>query len=144
MGIFYTQIPVFNRAPININVRFDGQDIELTPGVNHLPEVAINGFGKNQNPIMGTQDPNNPHISGGDYLLGIIGVDNCEPLTKEEWEAHLGRPCRMDEKVIFEEKYGNDPKAKQIVMGKSRTYFAKSRAEAGTAPRGESTFEQRD
>lgn len=144
MGIFYKQVPVFNRAPVALNVRFDGQDIELLPGLSALPEVAINGFAKNQNPIMGSQDPNNPHISGAKYLIGIVDVDDCTPLTPDEWAAHLGRPCRMDEKAIFEERYGNDPKARQVVMGKGRKTVATSLADAGKAPSSDATFAGRE
>lgn len=143
MGIFHKYVPVFNRAPVDITVRFDGQDLTLAPGVGALPEMVIQ-FGKNQNPIMGTQDPNNPHISGGQYLLGVIGEDNCDPLSVQEWATHLGKPCRTDEDSAFQDKYSGDPKARQVIHGKGRKSTASSRIEAGTAPRGEASFESRD
>lgn len=139
MGIFYTQVPVFNVAPVDITVIFDGQQLTLPPGPGQMPEVAIQ-YGKNQNPIMGSCDPNNPHISGGRYLLRDARHDDCTPMTKAEWEDHLQRPCRTDEEAAFAEKYGNDPKAKQVVLGKGRKSTAASRYEAGASPQGISDF----
>lgn len=142
MGIFFKLTPVVNVAPIPINVRFDGQDIELAPGANSLPDVAI-PFGKNQNPIMGSQDPNNPHMSGARYLLRVVGTDDCTPMTAEEWADHLGRPCRMDEQVLFAEQYGGDPKARMVTHGKGKKIAAGSRYEAGTNPQGLAAFDSR-
>ena len=134
MGIFLEAAEVFNRAPIDITVTFDGQQITLKPGKSLLPKVAI-PHGKNQNPVMGSVDPHNPHMSGGEYLLGVVNDleypdDNCTPLTKDEWETHLGKPCRVNEQIAFEEQYGNDPKAKLVVMGKGRKSTAQNQTEA--------------
>lgn len=143
MGIFYAQKKVFNRAPENISVRFDGQEITIPPGEYALPAITI-PHGKNQNPVMGTQDPNNPHISGGQYLLAVVGEDDCTPLTPQEWATHLGQPCRMDIQASFEEKYGQDPKAKLVTLGKNRRSTATSRADAGSAPRGDAEFSAKE
>ena len=67
MGIFQDLVTVVNRAPIPITVTFDGQELTLQPGENPLPKIAI-PYAKNQNPIKGTADLNNPHISGAQYL----------------------------------------------------------------------------
>ena len=140
MGIFYEQVELFNRAPIDLTVQFDGQCKTLTPGSNSVPKVVID-YAKNQNPIMGTQDPHNPHISGCRYLVGVVGTkDDCTPLTKDEWENHLQRPCREDEQQWFEDRYGNDPKAKLVVRGKGRKTTASSRYDAGSSPAGNSDF----
>lgn len=134
MGIFYEHVTLINRAPIALTVTFDGQAKTLLPGENQVPAVVVE-FAKNQNPIMGSADPNNPHISGGRYLVGV--KDSPEPgeetsmLTPEEWEAHLQRPCRQDEREAFLERYGNDPKARLVVHGKGRRTTANSRTEAG-------------
>lgn len=141
MGIFYNTVAVVNRAPESITVRFDGQDISLPPGDNQLPECVI-PFGKNQNPIMGSQDPNNPHISGADYLLAVPGEDNCTPLTPEQWADHLGQPCRQNAQDAFNEKYGSDPKAKLITLGKGRKSTAMNRSDAGSSSAGLATFEK--
>lgn len=132
MGIFLENIILINRAPINLTVTFDGQDKTLVPGENIVPAVVVD-YAKNQNPIMGSADPSNPHISGGRYLVGVKGGYNeeTEPLTDAEWLAHLGRPCRLDEQAAFEEKYGGDPKAKLALQGRGRKSTANSRAEAG-------------
>lgn len=121
MGIFYKPATIVNRAPIKLTVRFDGQDLDIPAfSTAQIPQVAVS-FAKNQNPIMGSQDPNNPHISGARYLIGEVGVDSeedCRALTPEEWEEHCKRPCRVDEQAMFDERYGGDPKAKLIVGGK--------------------------
>ena len=132
MGIFYEQVTLVNRAPVELTVTFDGQTKTLVPGENIVPAVVVD-FAKNQNPIMGSADPNNPHVSGGRYLVGVKGGYNedIEPLTEEEWLAHLGRPCRINEEEAFNERYGSDPKAKMMVYGKGRKTTASSRTEAG-------------
>lgn len=133
MGIFYEQVCLINRAPVNLTVMFDGQEKTLTPGENTVPALIVE-YAKNQNPIMGSADPNNPHISGGRYLVGVKGGydEETELLTPEEWEAHLGRPCRTDEQEAFNEKYGGDPKARLVTHGKGRRTTANSRTEAGS------------
>jgi hypothetical protein len=131
MGIFYPQVEVFNRAPDEVSIIFDGQEITLKPlTVTLVPKVAV-GYGKNQNPIMGSVNPNDPTMEGGQYLIGIVGEDPVEPLTKDEWEVHKNRPCRMDELAAFEEVYGRDPRAKILVHGKGRKTTALNRTEAG-------------
>ncbi len=142
MGVFADNCILFNRAPVNLTVLFDGQSKTLTPGENIVPEQVV-GHAKNQNPIMGSQDPNNPHISGAQYLVGVAAhLDNVTPLTKQEWETHLGRPCRTDEQAAFEEKYGGDPKARLVTIGKGKKSTASSRSEAGGSEggRGNSSF----
>ena len=139
MGIFHEQVELVNRAPIDLTVQFDGQCKTLAPGKNIVPAIVV-PYAKNQNPIMGSQDPYNPHIDGCRYLVGIVGRDECEPLTKKEWEAHLDRPCREDEQRWFADKYGSDAKAKLITHGKGRKTTATSRYDAGSAPKGLSEF----
>lgn len=142
MGIFYEYVDIVNRAPIALTVRFDGQDITLPPGPGRLPKLVL-PFAQNQNPINGTMDPNNPHRSGCKYLIAEVGYnepEDCEMLTLEQWEDHLKRPCRMDERAAFEERYGTDPKAKLVLLGKGRRSTATSRADAGAAPRGAAEF----
>lgn len=148
MGIFYEQTTVINRAPIAITIRFDGQDLTLKPGANIVPKLAVQ-YGKNQNPIMGSASFTDPSIHGSRYLIGEPGVDrdeDCVPLTDEEWQEHLGKPCRLNEQEIFEERYANDPKARMIVHGQKfnkqgETSPARNRSEAGLDRQGISSFE---
>lgn len=133
MGIFYEQVEVINRAPIDLTVTFDGQQKTLKPGKNIIPAKVV-PYAQNQNPIMGSQDPNNPTIHGARYLISVVGEDlpeNLEPLTEEEWQAHLGEPQRINSRQAFEEQYANDPKAKLVVRGKRGGVPAKSAYEAG-------------
>jgi hypothetical protein len=109
-----------------------------------VPKVVV-AFAKNQNPIMGSQDPYNPHISGASYLVGVVGTkDNVAPLTQEEWEAHVGAPCRDDVQRIFDDRYGSDPKAKMVVHNKGKKTCASSRHDAGSSPNGLSDFGKGD
>jgi hypothetical protein len=141
MGIFLDQVELFNRAPVALMVQFDGQCKTLVVGKNIVPAVVVQ-YAKNQNPIMGSQDPYNPHISGARYLVGVVGSkDDLKPLTQEEWEEHLQAPCRDDVKTLFADKYGSDPKAKLQTYGKGRKSTANSRYDAGASPTGNSSFE---
>ena len=143
MGIFYEHQEIINRAPVNLTVTFDGQCKTITPGKNAIPRVSV-PYAKNQNPIMGSQDPNNPNIVGAKYLIGVPGEDlpqDCEPLTEEEWADHLDQPQRINAQAAFEEKYGGDPKARLVRQGKGRRTTANSMYEAGGAVKGLSTFE---
>jgi hypothetical protein len=137
MALFQEMEKVFNRAPVAISIRFDGQDLNLPPGESLIPKVTV-PFGKNQNPIMGSHDADNPHITGGDYLIGVVGRDNCEPLTKEEWESHCSRPCRIDEVAFFEDKMARGEHL--VVRGKGRKTQAKSAFDAGVRQAAPETF----
>jgi hypothetical protein len=139
MGIFQEMVAVVNRAPIDISVTFDGQALRIKPGRTFIPNICVPN-GKNQNPVMGSVDHTNPHMSGGQYLLAVEGEDDCTPLTPEEWQAHLSAPSRFNEQVAFAEKYGGDPKARLVVMGKGRKVSANSRAEVADNPRGNAAF----
>jgi hypothetical protein len=140
MGVFQTFVKVFNRAPVPLTVTFDGQEQNIPPGHFQIPDVTL-AFAMNQNPIKGTQDPNNPAWDGAKYL--IVPEDDPTygaPLTEEEWIAIQKRPCRLDEIAAFQERYGNDPKAKLVTYGKDRTVNAGSRMEAGGVHRGTANF----
>lgn len=140
MGVFLKHAVLVNRAPVSLSVRFDGQEKTLEPGENIVPEIVVE-FAKNQNPVMGSQDPYNPHISGAQYLVGVKGTaDNIEPLTDEEWQAHLEAPTRTNSRIAFEDRYGGDPKARLVVHGKGRKSTANSRVEAGGIQHGLADF----
>ena len=131
MGIFQDNITLVNRAPEALTIRFDGQEMTLPPGESPVPAIVV-PYAKNQHPIMGTCHANNPNISGGTYLVGVKAAagqkqkDDIEPLTPEEWATHLGKPCRIDMDELFEEEYGNDPKAVMQLRGKGKKTMARS------------------
>lgn len=139
--MFQELVTLVNRSPVERSIRFDGQEMRIPPhGEVQVPRIVVS-YAKNQNPIMGSQDPNNPHLSGARYLVGVKGKDDCEPLTKEEWEDHLNRPLRVDEEALFEEYHGGDPTAKGYKSkGRRSRPAARSRYEAGSSPGGESSF----
>lgn len=147
MGIFYEMSLCRNRTPVDLTVTFDGQCKTLPAGSDTpLPKVAIQ-FAKNQNPVMGSQDPNNPHISGARYLVADLSHPDMSPdnehamLSPEEWAAHLGEPQRINSQEAFIEKYGGDPKAKLVSQGKGRKTAARSAYEANGVAKGISTYE---
>ena len=143
MAVFQTLVPIYNRAPVALSVRFDGQEKTIEPGEDHIPDVTVM-YVKNQNPIMGSADVNNPHVSGARYLVVEKGEDGYgTPLTEAEWQAHLGSPSRFDEQAAFNEKYANDPKARLVLRGKGRVSTATSRYDAGTNPLGGAIFSNR-
>lgn len=132
-GIFYETKEVVNRAPVNLTVTFDGQSKTLTPGRNIIPAKTV-PYAQNQNPIMGSQNPNDPSIHGARYLITVVGEDlpeNLEPLTDEEWQAHLGQPQRINAQEAFEERYGNDKHARLVSQNKGKKVPAGSAYEAG-------------
>ena len=142
---FPKQVKVFNRAPITLSMMFDGERHPLPPGEQALPEHTI-AKAQNQNPIMGTGDPYNPGVLGTKYLIVREDEEGFgEPLTREQWEDHCNRPCREDETIWFNEKYGDDPKAKLIKRGSKGSVHARNRSEAAVALGGLSAeFTQRD
>ena len=146
MGIFYDMVEVRNLAPIEIEMIFDGQRKRIPLGVSVLPKQTVQ-YAMNQNPIMGSQDPFNPNISGAKYLVVPVGTKyDREPLTPEEWAAHLGEPCRINTQEMFEEKYGDDPKAKMVTRGKGRRNAARTLHEKDVIPQRAAlaTFETRE
>jgi hypothetical protein len=79
MGIFFDTTEVINRTSKKLNVRFDGQDTELEPNYdakgnllpdvhNLLPTIAV-AYAKNQNILMGSEDPLDP--SSFEVLVGV-------------------------------------------------------------------------
>jgi hypothetical protein len=140
MGIFHESVQLFNRAPVDLGVIFDGQKMVLKPGINVVPKVVVS-FAKNQNPVMGTHNPYDPHVNAGQNLVGVVGSkDNVEPLTAEEWADHLDKPCRENVQTRFEDKYGLDPKARLVSQGKGRKTTASSRYDAGSSPSGNAEY----
>lgn len=143
-GIFAETIDLVNRAPVDLSVVFDGQSKTLKPGSNLVPKIVVS-CAKNQNPIMGSGDPYNPHASGCSYLVGVRGSkDPIDPLTPEEWADHLGKPCREDVQQLFEDRYGNDPKAKLVLLNKGKKTTARSRHDAGSSPSGLADFSSKE
>ena len=139
MGIFQSMVEVRNLAPIPVNVMFDGQSVALPPGVSQIPRIALQ-HAMNQNPIMGTADAWNPNVSGGKFLVVPTGTKyDREPLSKDEWEEHLRRPCRIDEEAFFADRLG--PKEHIVARGKGRKTQARSVHDEGVRPIGAGAIE---
>lgn len=102
MGVFQDMIEAVNRAPEPITITFDGQQMTMQPGKQMIPKVVVS-YAKNQNPLRGSADIDNPAASGARYLIGIVGTkDNITPLTKEEWDEHCSNPSRFNTEDIME------------------------------------------
>lgn len=127
-GVFQDMVPIVNRGPVTCTVTFDGQTTNVKSGPGFLPSIVI-VYAKNQNPIMGSVDPNNPAISGGEYLIGVVGKDNTEMLTADEWNAHCDAISRVDLKVLMEDELG--PGQRVEVRGRGRKTQARNSFEAG-------------
>lgn len=81
LGYFRDSVTLINRTDRVLNVRYDGEDIQLQPGENPgFPQLAV-GFAKRQNKLMGSQHPLNPmrFIS----LVGVKGKDDCTPIPTD-------------------------------------------------------------
>lgn len=103
MGIFQDLVEVVNRCPWNLTIRFDGQEMTLKPGKNMIPSTTVQ-YALNQNPLMGSQDPDNPTISGAEYLIGLPSKENkypCAPLSAEEILAQQNRPSRFNHEELM-------------------------------------------
>ena len=84
----------------------------------------------NQNPIMGMADADNPNISGGKYLIVPVGTKyDRDPLTKDEWETHLDKPCRTNVDEFFADKLG--PRERLVIRGRGKPTHAKSSYDTG-------------
>lgn len=129
MGIFHDQVIVINRAPVPLTVTFDGQSTEIPVGESPLPKQVI-AFAKNQNPIRGSADMDNPNISGARYLISVKGKkgDPQTPLTEEEWQDHLTQVSRFDMQTYYADRLA--PKEHVIIRGKGNVQ-ARSNFDAG-------------
>jgi hypothetical protein len=104
MGVFQDLAEVVNRCPYNLTIRFDGQEMTLVPGKNFIPTQTVQ-YALNQNPLMGSQDPDNPTMSGAEYLIGLPNKANkypCEPLTTEQLQLQKSRPSRFNHEELME------------------------------------------
>lgn len=123
MGIFQEMLEVVNRTPWELTIKFDGQEMTLKlnynfedqdgqlvaigprKGVHNFVPVQALQYGFNQNVLMGSQDPDNPTISGAEYLIGLPDKANkypVEPLTSEQIFAQKNRPSRFNHEELME------------------------------------------
>jgi hypothetical protein len=131
MGAFYQQQEVVNRTARVLNVRFDGQDMNLEPnytetgerieGVhNFIPDVAID-FAINQNPVMGSEDRERPTS-----FLSLVGIvpkrgekgskwyHDCSFFDERAWAESKGTDALT--RVPLSEYLEDDPTVKNVVV----------------------------
>ena len=131
MAVFHDLVALVNRAPEPLSVCFDGQESTLQPGVNMVPAICVL-YAKNQNPILGTADVNNPNVSGCKYLVGVQGTkDNVTPLTAKEWKAHCEAPSRWNMKEYYQDRLGKNEH--MVVRGGRKPRASFSEAKVHTA-----------
>lgn len=97
LGYVRDAVTLVNRTDRVLNVRYDGEDIQLPPGETHgIPAVAV-GYAKRQNKLKGSQHPLNPmrFIS----LVGVKGKDDCTPIPQEVLD-------RADKKLEMVDRQG--------------------------------------
>ena len=139
MGIFHDMTTVINLAPVSLTVTFDGQSTDIPPGESNLPKVVV-PYAKNQNPVNGSADMENPNISGARYLISVKGRkgERQEPLSEDEWNEHVAAASRFNTDAYFADILG--PKEKLITRGKGRRVQAKSSFDAGVRNAAPETF----
>lgn len=78
-------VTLINRTTHQLVCTFDGEQLTIEPGENPgFPAVAV-PYAKEQNPIMGTQDPLRPSVRK--YLVGVKptkGVDSNDDVSPIE------------------------------------------------------------
>jgi hypothetical protein len=133
MGIFHEMMEVVNRCPWPLSIRFDGQESTLAPGKNSIPKTTL-FYALNQNPLMGSQDADNPSVSGAEYLIGIPGDEKypCDPLTKDQIEQQTSKPSRYDYEELINPRLGKRDKIEIKGRKKVSTYDAKEPSLVGT------------
>lgn len=137
MGLFHEQVEVINRTSKRLNVRFDGQDIELDPNYtaegklipdvrNYIPTVTVD-YAKSQNVLMGSEDAQDP--SSYDVLVGVKAKKG------EKQRDEIGY-LEQDETVLTRvrlEELLDDPNAKIIISGR-KVKMSDARPKGNTAP----------
>jgi len=125
MSIFGETVTLRNLTPkaakVTLRVQYDGRRQDILPGDNPgFPKVAVR-FAKQQNPVMGSEDPDDPTITGSRYLVAVVnggeqGDDDPE-LTMEQWYAHLGKPSRINRELANLDLV-SDKKKHEVLRGK--------------------------
>ena len=136
MGIFYAQTEVVNRTSEVLQVRFDGQDIELQPnydkdGVllpevhNLIPTITV-PYAKSQNVRMGSENPDDP----SDYveLVGAVA----KPGEKQKDDISYLEQGDALTRVDLREMLSDDPAVKDIRVAGKRNQARAKRSEAAT------------
>jgi hypothetical protein len=74
-------VTLVNRTSKILNGTWDGRSYNIHPGKNSFPETMAGKF-KDQNPIMGSQDPYSLELQ---YLCGIEeDGDDCSPIEQSD------------------------------------------------------------
>lgn len=138
MGIFGETVALFNRTPkaLNITLRcqYDGKTEWITPGMNpHFPKVAV-PYAKRQNPVKGSEDPDDPTPTGWRSLVAVPGGpdpgDDLPEMTMEEWHAHLQSPQRLNRELANQDlQY--DKRKHEVLRGKPAFPVREARAHIG-------------
>lgn len=145
MGIFYEQTEVINRTCNPLNVRFDGQDIEippnydeagqLMPDVHNMIPTLVVPYALNQSVIMGSEDASDPSSFGSKIGIPLRRKDqkpkswNECSFVPEETEPNINTLTR----VPIEDQL-DDPSAKVVVRGNKKRKGSDHALGVSTAP----------
>jgi len=81
-------VTLVNRTSKTLNGTWDGRQYKITPGRHEFPEIQAMKF-KEQNPIMGTEDP---YTLQKESLIGIVEQgDNIDPIEQSDKVELLDR-----------------------------------------------------
>lgn len=136
MGVFFEQIEIVNRTSKRLNVRYDGQDIELLPNYdesgkrlpdvhNVIPTITV-PYAKSQNVQMGSEDPLDP----SEYVV-LVGV-KAKPGQKQKDDISFLEQSNELTRVRLED-YLDDPSVK-IQVGGRRVRASEARPEKPITP----------
>mgnify|MGYP001615215955 CR=1 FL=1 len=113
-------VTVVNRTSKLLHGVYDGKHIDLAPGKHAFPLAAAEKY-KNQNPIMGTEDP---YSGERQYLIGIEEMgDDCTPV--EQSTASM---------MIDLAKLPQDPRVQYVVVKPVQGMYRPSPVDASPQP----------
>ena len=121
MGVFQTLVEVINRTSQPLMVRYDGQDTVLRPNYdaegnflpeihNLIPDITVD-YARNQNILMGSEDPEDP--SDYQMLVGVLAKPGQNQKHDISFLEQSEAPSRVDLATML----AGDQTVKEIKLG---------------------------
>jgi hypothetical protein len=110
-----------------LSVRYDGEDINLVPGPNVLPKVAI-PYAIKQNPLMGSKHPVDPR-----KFISLVGVEGSKnyPITPIP-ESVLAKAAQALEVVDRDGSFYGEPMEARKLLKRTPYSAYEASVEAGS------------
>jgi hypothetical protein len=125
VGVFQEMVEVVNRTSEPVNLRYDGQDMEIPPNYDKdgnpiegvctkIPRQCV-PYALSQNPVMGTEDALDP--SSFESKVGIIDPKK-NPKKNHSWYDCSFRPIDKAEltRVNVRKMLEDDPQVSDVVV----------------------------